>query len=42
MIGATVTTVVTAGVAMALVPLVVGIVAVFIAYGRWRLTPHHG
>ena len=42
MIGATVTTVVTAGVAMALVPLVVGIVAVFIAYGRWRLTPNHG
>jgi hypothetical protein len=25
-----------------LIPLVVGLLAVFVAYGRWRLTPHHG
>lgn len=39
MIGATVTTLATAGVAMALFPLVVGILAAFVAYGRWRLAP---
>jgi hypothetical protein len=39
MIGATVTTLATAGVAMALFPLVVGILAAFVAYGRWRLVP---
>ena len=39
MIGATVTTLATAGIAMALFPLVVGILAAFIAYGRWRLAP---
>jgi uncharacterized membrane protein YphA (DoxX/SURF4 family) len=38
-IGATVTTLATAGVAMALFPLVVGILAAFVAYGRWRLAP---
>jgi hypothetical protein len=27
------------GVGMALVPLVVGLLAVFVAYGRWRLAP---
>jgi hypothetical protein len=42
MIGATVTTLATAGVAMALFPLVVGILAAFVAYGRWRLTPQRG
>ncbi len=42
MIGATVTTLATAGVAMALFPLVVGILAAFVAYGRWRLAPHRG
>jgi uncharacterized membrane protein YphA (DoxX/SURF4 family) len=42
MIGATVTTLMTAGVAMALFPLVVGILAAFVAYGRWRLTPQRG
>jgi hypothetical protein len=26
--------------AMTLVPLVVGLLSVFVAYGRWRLTPH--
>ena len=40
MIGATVTTLATADVAMALIPLVVGILAAFVAYGRWRLVPH--
>jgi uncharacterized membrane protein YphA (DoxX/SURF4 family) len=42
MIGATVITLATAGVAMALFPLVVGILAAFVAYGRWRLTPQRG
>jgi len=27
---------------MAVVPLVVGILAVFVAYGRWRLAPLRG
>ena len=40
MIGATVTTVATAGVVMALFPLVVGILAAFVAYGRWRPATH--
>jgi hypothetical protein len=39
MIGATVVTLTYMGLAMALVPLVVGILAVFVAYGRWRLAP---
>lgn len=39
MIGAAVATLATAGIAMALFPLVVGILAAFIAYGRWRLAP---
>ena len=39
MIGATVITLVSGGVAMALVPLVVGVLAAFVAYGRWRLAP---
>jgi hypothetical protein len=38
MIGATVVTVMTNGVAMALMPFVVGLVLVFIAYNRWRVT----
>lgn len=42
MIGATATTLATAGVAMALFPLAVGILAAFVAYGRWRLAPHRG
>jgi hypothetical protein len=28
------------GVAAALIPLVVGLLSAFVAYGRWRLTPH--
>jgi hypothetical protein len=39
MIGATVVMLEIAGTAMALFPLVVGILAAFVAYGRWRLTP---
>jgi len=39
MIGATVLTLATAGIAMAPIPLVVGILAAFVAYGRWRLAP---
>ena len=42
MIGATVVTLATAGVAMALFPLVVGILAAFVACGRWRLAPQCG
>ena len=40
MIGATVFTLASGAVAMALFPLVVGLLAAFVAYGRWRLTPH--
>jgi uncharacterized membrane protein YphA (DoxX/SURF4 family) len=40
MIGATVLTLASGAVAMALFPLVVGLLAAFVAYGRWRLTPH--
>jgi DoxX-like protein len=39
MIGATVLTVIGIGFAMALVPLVVGVLAATVAYGRWRLAP---
>jgi len=39
MIGATVYTFAAGDVASALIPLVVGILAAFVAYGRWRLTP---
>jgi uncharacterized membrane protein YphA (DoxX/SURF4 family) len=42
MIGATVLTLASAGFALALIPLVVGLLAAFVAYGRWRLTPHRG
>ncbi|MBA2525469.1 MAG: DoxX family protein [Pyrinomonadaceae bacterium] len=40
MIGATVLTYAGDGFAMALPPLVVGLLAAFVAYGRWRLAPH--
>jgi hypothetical protein len=40
MIGATVLSLAVGGVATALIPLVVGILLVFVAYGRWRLVPH--
>ncbi len=42
MIGATVLSFAADGVGPALVPLVVGILAAFVAYGRWRLAPHRG
>jgi hypothetical protein len=42
MTGATVITLVGGDVAPALIPLVVGPLSAFVAYGRWRLAPHHG
>jgi len=39
MIGATVLTLSAGGVASALIPLVVGLLSAFVAYGRWRLAP---
>jgi hypothetical protein len=42
MIGATVLTLAGGGVALALIPLVVGLLAAFVAYGRWRLAPLRG
>ena len=39
MIGATVTSVKTGPLALALFPCVVGILVVFVGYGRWRLAP---
>jgi len=42
MIGATVTTLITGSIATALIPLVVGVLAAFVAYGRWRQTPQSG
>ena len=39
MIGATAYTLAAGQVGSALMPLVVGILAAFVAYGRWRLTP---
>jgi hypothetical protein len=40
MVGATALTLVADGVTTALVPLVVGLLVAFVAYGRWRLAPH--
>ena len=39
MIGATVITLTTMGIGLAMFPLIVGILCVFVAYGRWRLAP---
>ena len=39
MIGATVTTLASGEIATALMPLVVGLLCAFVAYGRWRLVP---
>jgi hypothetical protein len=39
MIGATTYTALYEGIALALMPFVVGVVAAFVAYGRWRLVP---
>lgn len=40
MIGATALTMAADGIAAGVVPLVVGLLAAFVAYGRWRLAPH--
>lgn len=40
MIGATVLTMASGAVGPALFPLVAGLLAAFVAYGRWRLAPH--
>jgi hypothetical protein len=42
MIGATWLNLASGAIAMALIPLVVGLLAAFVAYGRWRLAPHRG
>ena len=42
MIGATALTLTSMGVVMALLPLVTGLLAAFVAYGRWRLAPLRG
>ena len=42
MIGATVLTLAGGDVGLALIPRVVGLLSAFVAYGRWRLTPHRG
>ena len=39
MIGATVVTLMTGDITTALIPLIVGILAAFVAYGRWRVAP---
>jgi hypothetical protein len=39
MIGATVTTIQTGPVPLAVIPLVTGLLTAFVAYGRWRLAP---
>ena len=40
MVGATALTVAADGLAAGVIPLVVGLLAAFVAYGRWRLAPH--
>ena len=42
MIGATVFTLATSEAPLALIPLVLGLLAAFVAYGRWRLAPLRG
>jgi hypothetical protein len=42
MTGATVITLVGGDLVAALISLVVGLLAAFVAYGRWRLAPQHG
>jgi hypothetical protein len=42
MAGATVITLVGGDVGMAAIPVVVGLLAAFVGYGRWRLAPHRG
>ena len=40
MVGATVITLMIAPAAMVLLPLITGVLCVFVAYGRWRVAPH--
>lgn len=40
MVGAVVITLIGGDVLLAAIPLVVGLLLVFVAYGRWRLAPH--
>jgi len=42
MVGATGITLAGGDVAPALIPLVVGLLAAFVSYGRWSLAPHRG
>jgi hypothetical protein len=42
MIGATGIGLMVGDIAMSLMPLAVGLLAAFVAYGRWRLAPHRG
>jgi len=42
MIGATVITLVVGEIVAALISAVVGLLAAFVAYGRWRVAPHRG
>ena len=42
MIGASALTLASGDVAMALIPLVVGLLSAFVAYGRWRRAPQRG
>jgi uncharacterized membrane protein YphA (DoxX/SURF4 family) len=42
MIGATVLSYIVGGVVMALAPFVIGLLAAFVAYGRWKLVPIAG
>jgi DoxX-like family len=42
MAGATVLTLVAGGGVLALYPFVIGLLAAFVAYGRWQLRPLHG
>ena len=39
MIGATAITLITGSIAIALIPLMAGLLAAFVAYGRWRVAP---
>lgn len=40
MVGATVLHIVADGVAAGVIPLLLGLLAAFVAYGRWRVAPH--
>src|SRR3989441_5378118 len=42
MLGATVVTLASGAIVPALMPLVVGLLAAFVAYGRWRPAPQQG